>query len=106
MVLLVFLTFRPYLEKITRMKAAVTSKGQVTIPKKLRDQFGIVSGSKVIFVATEDGIRLRKAVNLKRQASTFGCLKAELEGKSVPALLDELRGPVELPKSASRKKTA
>lgn len=88
------------------MKAAVTSKGQVTIPKKLRDQFGIVTGSEVVFVATEDGIRLRRAVNLKRQASALGCLKSELEGKSVPSLLDELRGPVELPKSASRRKAS
>lgn len=88
------------------MKAAVTSKGQVTIPKKLRDQYGIVSGSEVIFVATEDGIRLRKAVNLRRQASALGCLKSELEGKSVPALLDELRGSVELPKSSTRKKAS
>lgn len=88
------------------MKAAVTSKGQVTIPKKLRDQFGIVTGSEVVFVATEDGIRLHRAVNLKRQASALGCLKSELEGKSVPALLDELRGPVELPQSASRRKAS
>ena len=45
------------------MKALVTTKGQVTIPKELRDKFGIEPGSEVDFVAGTDGIRLRKVVD-------------------------------------------
>lgn len=80
------------------MKALVTSKGQVTIPKKLRDQFDIEPGTEVNFAASEDGIRLRKIVDRRKQSRVLGCLKAELAGQSVSSLLDDLRGPVELPK--------
>ena len=45
------------------MKALVTSKGQVTIPKELREKFGIEPGAQVDFVAATDGIRLRKVVD-------------------------------------------
>lgn len=79
------------------MKALVTSKGQVTIPKELRDRFGIEPGAQVDFAACEDGIRLRKVVDRRKQRKVLGCLKAELKGRAVPDLLEELRGPVELP---------
>lgn len=37
------------------MSATVTIKGQVTIPKSVRDHLGIVPGSRVDFRRTEDG---------------------------------------------------
>jgi AbrB family looped-hinge helix DNA binding protein len=37
------------------MAAKVTAKGQVTIPKKIRDLLGIQAGSKVAFTLAEDG---------------------------------------------------
>ena len=80
------------------MKAMVTSKGQVTIPKELRDRFGIEPGARVDFSPAEDGIRLRKVVDRRKKSRVFGCLKAELEGSSTTELLDDLRGPVDLPK--------
>lgn len=84
------------------MKALVTSKGQVTIPKALRDRFGIEPGAQVDFAATEDGIRLRKVVNRHKQSRVLGCLKAELEGRTVAEVMDELRGSVELPKRGQK----
>jgi AbrB family looped-hinge helix DNA binding protein len=80
------------------MKALVTSKGQVTIPKELRDEFGIEPGTQVDFVGASDGIRLRKVVDRSKRLGVFGCLKKELAGRSVEELLNELRGPVELPR--------
>ncbi|WP_324665384.1 AbrB/MazE/SpoVT family DNA-binding domain-containing protein [Haloarcula sediminis] len=44
-------------EKTTR----VTRKGQVTIPKELRDEFGLKEGDELRWVKTEDGIQIRKA---------------------------------------------
>ncbi|MFQ3318082.1 MAG: antitoxin PrlF [Natronomonas sp.] len=35
--------------------ATVTSKGQVTIPKEIRDRLGIESGTEVEFEVQEDG---------------------------------------------------
>jgi antitoxin PrlF len=37
------------------MATTVTSKGQVTIPKRLRDSMNIQPGCKVIFEANQDG---------------------------------------------------
>ena len=37
------------------MTVTVTSKGQVTIPKQVRDRLGINPGSKVDFEVAEDG---------------------------------------------------
>jgi AbrB family looped-hinge helix DNA binding protein len=86
------------------MKSTVTSKGQVTIPKELRDQFGIQSGMQVDFVAAPDGIRVRKVVDRGKRPPVLGCLKKELAGHTVRQLLDELRGPVELPPTRRKSK--
>lgn len=39
----------------------ITRKGQVTIPKALREEFGLEEGDKIRWEKTEDGIRVRKA---------------------------------------------
>ncbi|MCZ7529860.1 MAG: AbrB/MazE/SpoVT family DNA-binding domain-containing protein [Acidimicrobiia bacterium] len=39
----------------------VTEKGQVTIPKELREELGIGAGSDVDFEITDDGIVIRKS---------------------------------------------
>lgn len=38
----------------------ITSKGQVTIPKELRDEFGLLPGTEVEFVRDAGEIRVRK----------------------------------------------
>lgn len=42
----------------------VTEKGQVTIPKKLRDELGIGAGSEVEFERKGDAIVVRKVSDL------------------------------------------
>jgi AbrB family looped-hinge helix DNA binding protein len=37
------------------MPATVTSKGQVTIPKPIRDRLGIKAGTKVVFSLDKEG---------------------------------------------------
>lgn len=44
-------------EKTTR----ITRKGQVTIPKELREEFGLEEGDEVRWERGEDGIQVRKA---------------------------------------------
>jgi AbrB family looped-hinge helix DNA binding protein len=83
------------------MATLVTTKGQVTIPKKLRDRYGIRPGVRIDFVASPDGIHLRKVVK-KEAGSVLGCLRHELGGKKVPALLDDLRGEVDIPAKRRR----
>jgi AbrB family looped-hinge helix DNA binding protein len=38
----------------------ITSKGQVTIPKGIRDEFGLLPGTEVEFVAEEGQVKVRK----------------------------------------------
>jgi len=62
------------------MSTLVTSKGQVTIPKKIRDHLGIRPGTAVDFRPEADGrVMLVKAVRhagkLRRRASRFAALR-------------------------------
>jgi len=38
----------------------VTSKGQITIPSRLREQYGLEKGTKLMVVPTEYGLVLKK----------------------------------------------
>jgi antitoxin PrlF len=39
----------------------ITSKGQVTIPKAIRDELGLSPGSEVEFIPAEGEVRVRKS---------------------------------------------
>ena len=65
---------------------SVTKKGQATIPKDLREKFGV--GDKVLVVETEEGILFKP---LPRPEDEFGSLKELFEGKTAREILDEAR---------------
>lgn len=55
----------------------VTSKGQVTIPKAVRQQLGICQGSQVEFVMIDNHVELRVINNPSAMVeSGFGLLKS------------------------------
>jgi len=39
----------------------ITRKGQTTVPKALREEFGLEEGDELLWQKAEDGIRVRKA---------------------------------------------
>lgn len=45
----------------------VTSKGQVTIPKAIRDAFGLLPGTEVEFLSDDVGVRVRRARGGRRR---------------------------------------
>jgi AbrB family looped-hinge helix DNA binding protein len=53
----------------------LTSKGQLLIPKRLRNKYGIKSGVKVIFEETENGVIIRP-LNADYFKSFRGILKS------------------------------
>jgi len=70
--------------------AKVTSKGQVTIPKKIRDKLGVRPGEGVGF-EEKDGIMLiRKVVTTSPFDKWVGTLK-HLKGKRSDELVKEAR---------------
>lgn len=54
----------------------VSSKGQVTIPKEVRDKLGIRQGSRVAFELVGDHVELRVQQAADLPASGFGMLKS------------------------------
>jgi len=71
--------------------AKVTSKGQVTIPKKVRDRLGVHPGENVGFEEKEGVIVITKAVTKSPFDKWVGKL-AKLEGQKSDDLVRELRG--------------
>lgn len=56
------------------LASRMTSKGQVTIPKELREWLGVREGDRVAFVAAANGsVEIHK---LGEQQSIAGCLKS------------------------------
>lgn len=40
-------------------RATLTSKGQLTVPKDVRDRLGLKSGDRLVFEVEDDSVRLR-----------------------------------------------
>jgi AbrB family looped-hinge helix DNA binding protein len=65
---------------------SVTRKGQATIPKDLREKFGV--GDRVLVVETDEGILFKP---LPRPEDDFGSLKGLFKGKTASEILEEAR---------------
>jgi AbrB family looped-hinge helix DNA binding protein len=75
------------------MTATVTAKGQVTIPKPVRDLLGIVPGSKVAFRRAADGSVVLTRADGKRPASRFAKLRGDAgSGLDTDAIMALTRG--------------
>ena len=71
--------------------AKITSKGQVTIPKKVREKLGVQPGEDVGFEEKGDLILIRKAVTKSPFDKWVGKLK-HLKGQRSDDLVREIRG--------------
>lgn len=72
------------------MAHTVTSKGQVTIPKQVRDRLGIRAGSLVAFELTESGeVVLRPVATGRRRAPTAKSRMAGLRGRATVRMRTE-----------------
>ena len=71
------------------MKAVVSAKGQVTIPKPLRDRLGIRPGQVLDFSAENGRLVATKAASRDPVDSVYGILGQK---RSSDALIKALRG--------------
>ncbi len=75
------------------MTTTVTSKGQVTIPKAVRDLLGIKPGSKVDFRRNEEGDIVLMPAEEKRPVSRFERLLGHAgPGMSTDEIMALMRG--------------
>ena len=82
--------------RILEMAATVTSKGQITIPKRVRDQLGLKPGSKVEFVLVE-GHAVLEPVGARGADALAGSLRRyskALAGRSHKDTMEAVRREV------------
>jgi AbrB family looped-hinge helix DNA binding protein len=72
-------------------RARVSSKGQITIPKAVRDEFALRAGDEIEFLKEDGHIILRRFVPDSLLDPWVGYLK-EWEGYDVDELIEEMRG--------------
>ena len=74
------------------MTGRVGPKGQVVIPKEIRDRLGIAPGDEVVFIPDGDGVRIQPAPEVASLAGAFAGepLTADLEAEHRRELEHEL----------------
>lgn len=74
-------------------ESVITERGQITLPKELRDRLGLKAGTVITFVPSKQGILIRKAPSGESALkSVFGVVK---DGLGTDDYLKNIRGDVE-----------
>ena len=71
------------------MKARVAERGQVTIPKVLRERLGIQAGTVLEFTENQGRLIVEKAENVNAVDQVYGCLGS---GRHTDDIMREIRG--------------
>jgi antitoxin PrlF len=74
------------------MRTKISEKGQITVPKLLRDRLGIRAGDELDVVDDGGRLVLSKAIPDDPVAAVYGILDT---GRSTDEIIEELRGPVD-----------
>jgi len=70
--------------------ASITSKGQITIPKSIRESLQISTGDKISFILSNDGEVILRPLS-KKSAEVFGLLaKSGNKAVSVNEMKDQV----------------
>jgi AbrB family looped-hinge helix DNA binding protein len=75
---------------MTTMLSTVSGKGQITVPKRLRDRLGIHPGDRLELIEEAGRLVATKIVADDPVAAAYGILDL---GVSVDDAIDALRGP-------------
>jgi AbrB family looped-hinge helix DNA binding protein len=68
----------------------ITSKGQVTIPKEIRDGFGFLPGTEVEFVEDNGEIRIRKTPGGSNRGKEIVEHLRQASGGDIPLSTEEI----------------
>ncbi len=86
------------------MKATLTSKGQITIPLKIRKRLGLKAGHQLDFDETAPFVKAVKVVHEDAWKKVRGIGRERHPAAETKAWLDQTRGPVELPPANHEKR--
>lgn len=73
------------------LTAKITSKGQITLPLKIRQQLGVQTGETVSFEEAQEGFLVKKVLKKSPFDPWVGALR-HLQGKKSDLLVKEMRG--------------
>ncbi len=82
------------------MTSTISSKGQVTVPKEVRDRLGLRTGTVVDFEITDAGVLLRKGHKGIRPVDRVRGILERV--RNTDELIDEMRGPAPPARRARR----
>ena len=68
----------------------ISKRGQITIPKRIRDRFGMSPNVEVEITPTNDGLLIRKLTALKHPVERVYAIMQN--GGNTDAHIDEIRG--------------
>jgi antitoxin PrlF len=68
----------------------ITSKGQVTIPKPIRDEFGLLPGTEVEFVLKGDEVKVRKVNGDRTRGREIVEHLRQASGGDIPLSTEEI----------------
>lgn len=71
--------------------ARLTSKGQITIPKKVRDRLGVREGEDIYFYEENGIFRIKRTVEKSPFEKWAGFLKGD-KGERTDDIIEEMRG--------------
>ncbi len=69
--------------------ATITSKGQITIPKNIRDQLNLHAGDKISFIEDEDGL-----INLIPVKKPLNTLKGSVPKPKRPVSIEDMNSTI------------
>ncbi|MHB2021484.1 MAG: AbrB/MazE/SpoVT family DNA-binding domain-containing protein [Candidatus Xenobia bacterium] len=72
--------------------ARVTSKGQVTIPKAVRDRLALETGDDVEFLETRNGMLIRRSSGGPSPFEKYRGHLRHLRGQDVDVVIEDMRG--------------
>jgi antitoxin PrlF len=68
----------------------ITSKGQVTVPKGIRDEFGFLPGTEVEFVEDNGEVKIRKVVGGSNRGKEIVEHLRQASGGDIPLSTEEI----------------
>jgi AbrB family looped-hinge helix DNA binding protein len=68
----------------------ITSKGQVTIPKEIREEFGLLPGTEVEFVAEDREVKVRKVKGGRTRGQEIVDHLRQASGGDIPLSTEEI----------------
>jgi AbrB family looped-hinge helix DNA binding protein len=74
------------------MTATITSKGQITIPVKIREKLQLKPGHVLKFDETAPFLKARRVIDEKKARTVLGCAKDAMRGYTAEKWLSETRG--------------